>query len=86
MLRTVNSIAAFMSQIKSSLQRRRGNSWRTFKRAVNWQRQQATSVEDIGPADIEALIAAQDDSGEEIDFDLGEAWNEPFDPTEDDPE
>jgi hypothetical protein len=55
-------------------------------RAVNWQRQQATTVEDIGPADIEALIAAQDDSADEIDFDLGEAWNEPFDPTEDDPE
>jgi hypothetical protein len=55
-------------------------------RAVNWQRQQATTVEDIGPADIEALIASQDDSAEEIDFDLGEAWNEPFDPTEDDPE
>jgi hypothetical protein len=55
-------------------------------RAVNWQRQQAVSMEDIGPADIEALIAAADDGGEEIDFDLGEGWNEPFDPTEDDPE
>ena len=55
-------------------------------RAVNWQRQQAATVEDIGPADIEALIAAADDADEEIDFDLGEAWDEPFDPTEDDPE
>lgn len=54
-------------------------------RAVHWQRQQAASIEDIGPADIEALIARADD-GDEMDFDLGEAWNEPFDPTADDPE
>ena len=53
--------------------------------AVNWQRHQATSVDDIGPADIEAVLAASDDVDSEIEFDLGEAWNEPFDPTEDDP-
>ena len=55
-------------------------------RAVHWQRQQAASVEDIGPADIEALIAQADDSGDELDFELGEAWDAPFDPTADDPE
>jgi len=54
--------------------------------AVNWQRHQATSVDEIGPADIEAVLAASDDVDSEIEFDLGEAWNEPFDPTEDDPE
>lgn len=55
-------------------------------RAVNWQRREATSVEDIGPADIEALLAQADDADSEIDFELGEAWDAPFDPTEDDPE
>ena len=55
-------------------------------RAVHWQRQQAASIEDIGPADIEALIAQADDGDEDLDFDLGEAWNEPFDPNADDPE
>lgn len=55
-------------------------------RAVNWQRREATSVEDIGPADIEALLAAADDADSEIEFDLGEPWDAQFDPTEDDPE
>jgi hypothetical protein len=76
-----------MSQIPSSLQLSYDNERKEdHVRAVHWQRQQAASIEEIGPADIEALIAQADDSGDDIDFDLGEAWNEPFDPTEDDPE
>ena len=76
-----------MSHVEASLNLRAFNALRRNPvRAVNWQRREATSVEDIGPADIEALLAAADDEDSEIDFDLGEPWDAQFDPTEDDPE
>ena len=55
-------------------------------RAANWQRREATSVEDIGPADIEAVLATAEDTDSEINFDPGEPWDEQFEPTDDDPD
>ena len=55
-------------------------------RAMNWRQCGATSVEDISPADIEAVLAAAEDADSEINFDLGELWDEPFEPIDDDPE
>jgi hypothetical protein len=54
--------------------------------AINWQQYGATSVEDISPANIEAMLAAAEDGDSELNFDPGEPWDEPFGPTDDDPE
>jgi hypothetical protein len=55
-------------------------------RTVNWQQREATSVEDIGSTNIEAVLAAAEDADSEFDFDVGEPWDEQFDPTDDDAE
>ncbi len=55
-------------------------------RTVNWQQREITSVEDIGRADIDAVLAAAENADSEINFDVGEPWDEPFDLTDDDPE
>jgi len=55
-------------------------------RTVNWQQREITSVEDICPAIIDAVLAAEENADSEINFDLSEPWDEPFDPTDDDPE
>ena len=52
-------------------------------RAANWQRCEVTSVEDIGPTDIEAVLAAAEDADSEINFGPGD---EQFEPTDDDPD
>lgn len=55
-------------------------------RTANWQQRESMRAEDVGLADIEALMAAAEAADDEIDFDLGEPWDKPFDPTDDDPE
>jgi hypothetical protein len=50
------------------------------------QQYRATSVEDISLVDIEAVLAAVEDADSELNFDPGEPWDEPFGPTDDDPE
>jgi hypothetical protein len=55
-------------------------------RTVNWQRYKVSGVDDISPAEIDAILAAAEDSDSEIDFDVSELSDAHFDPENDDSE